>query len=73
MDKEKINKAIEEVREGLKAEGGDIEFIDIKDDVLYIRLTGACETCTMSALTLKNWVEKIVLEHLPELKGIKAV
>ncbi len=73
MDQEKIDKAIEKVREGLKAEGGDIEVVTIKDDTLYVKLKGACETCPMSSLTMTNWVEKTLIDNIPEIKSVKAV
>lgn len=73
MDKEKIDKVIETVRKGLKSEGGDIEVISIKDDVLYVKLTGACETCPMAGLTMKNWVEKTILGELTGLKAVRAI
>ncbi|QWR76021.1 NifU family protein [Candidatus Magnetomonas plexicatena] len=73
MDKDAIEKVIEKVREGLKPEGGDIELISEKDGVLYVRLTGSCESCPMSGLTMTNWVEKTLLEGIPGLKGVKAV
>ncbi|MEO5357779.1 MAG: NifU family protein [Nitrospirae bacterium YQR-1] len=73
MDKDVIEKVIEKVRLGLKPEGGDIEVINEKDGVLYVRLTGTCESCPMSGLTMKNWVEKTLLEGLQGLKGVKAI
>ncbi|MBF0343696.1 MAG: NifU family protein [Nitrospirae bacterium] len=72
-NKEAIDKAIEKVREGLKTEGGDIEVIELKDDVLYVRLIGSCKGCPMSSMTMKNWVEKTILTELPSLKTVKAV
>ena len=73
IDKEALDTVIEKVRLGLKAEGGDIEVLDIRNDILYVRLLGSCETCPMSSMTMKNWVEKPILAALPSLKGVKAV
>ncbi|MBF0336207.1 MAG: NifU family protein [Nitrospirae bacterium] len=73
MNTDSINKAIEKVREGLKAEGGDIEVIELRDNVLYVRLIGSCQTCPMSSMTMKNWVEKTILAELPSLSAVKAV
>ncbi|MBF0320058.1 MAG: NifU family protein [Nitrospirae bacterium] len=73
MDKEALDTVIEKVRVGLKAEGGDIEVLDIRNDTLYVRLLGTCETCPMSGLTMRNWVEKTIMDALPSLKGVKAV
>ncbi|MBF0516540.1 MAG: NifU family protein [Nitrospirae bacterium] len=73
MDKEALDRVIEKVRVGLKAEGGGIDVLDVRDDILYVRLLGACETCPMAGLTMKNWVERTILDALPFLKGVKAV
>ncbi|WP_420264012.1 NifU family protein [Candidatus Magnetominusculus dajiuhuensis] len=73
MDNEALDKVIQKVREGLKAEGGDVEVVGLKNDVLYVRLLGSCETCPMSGLTMKNWVEKTFMDALPSIKGVKAV
>ncbi len=73
MDEKLIEKAIEKVREGLKKEGGDIEVVSLKDNIMYVKLKGTCETCLMSTLTMKNWVEKTLKDELPSLKGVKAV
>ena len=58
---------------GLKRDGGDIELVDIKDNVVYVRLKGACGTCPMSTLTLKNWVEANLKKEIPEISAVQAV
>lgn len=73
MLKEKVEEALEKIRVGLKAEGGDIELVDIKDGVVYVRLTGTCKTCLMSELTLRNWVEKNLKREVPEVTSVQAV
>ena len=65
--------AVEKVRQGLKTEGGDIDLIDYKDDIIYVRLTGACDGCPMAGLTVKNWVEKTLFESIPALKKVKVM
>ncbi|MEW6215441.1 MAG: NifU family protein, partial [Nitrospirota bacterium] len=54
-------------------EGGDIELVDIKDSVVYVRLKGACGVCPMSTLTLKNWVEANLKREIPEISAVHAV
>jgi len=71
--KERVEDVIAKVRVGLKTEGGDIELIDIKDNIVYVRLTGACETCPMSTLTMKNWVESTIKKEIPEVIAVKAI
>lgn len=71
--RKKVEDALEKVRPGLKAEGGDIELVDVKDDVVYVRLKGACGTCPMSSLTMKNWVETSIRREVPEIRNVQAV
>jgi Fe-S cluster biogenesis protein NfuA len=71
--KDKVLGALEKIREGLKREGGDIELVDIKGTTVYVKLSGACGTCPMSTLTMKNWVEKTLREEVPEVDSVQAV
>ncbi|UCE80213.1 MAG: NifU family protein [Nitrospiraceae bacterium] len=71
--KGKIEEVLEKVRTGLQSEGGDIELIDLKDNIVYVKLTGACGTCPMSTLTMKNWVETTIKKEIPEIKAVQAV
>jgi Fe-S cluster biogenesis protein NfuA len=73
MLKEDIEKVLEKIRTGLRIEGGDIELVDIKDSVVYVKLKGACGTCPMSTLTLKNWVEANLKREIPEISTVRAV
>jgi len=70
---QKVEEVLEKIREGLKTEGGDIELVDIKGTVVYVRLIGACGTCPMSELTMKNWVESNLKKELPEITSVQAV
>lgn len=71
--RKRVEEALERVRTGLRAEGGDIELVDVKEGVVYVRLKGACGTCPMSALTMKNWVETSIRKEIPEIKNVQAV
>lgn len=73
MLKEKVENVLEKVRMGLKRDGGDIELVEIKDTVVYVRLKGACGSCPMSSLTLKNWVEANLKKEIPEISAVRAV
>ncbi len=73
VTKEEVETVLDKVRIGLKAEGGNIELHDIRDDVVYVKLTGACGTCPMSQLTLKNWVETTVRKEIPQIKAVQSV
>ncbi len=69
----KVEEVLEKIRGGLKAEGGDIELVDIKGDIVYVRLKGACGTCSMSTLTMKNWVEANLKKEIPEITAVYSV
>ena len=73
MVKEQVEKALETVREGLRRDGGDIDLVEIKDNIVYVRLKGACGSCPMSTLTLKNWVEAYLKKEIPEIQAVQAV
>jgi Fe-S cluster biogenesis protein NfuA len=72
ITKEKVEEVLNKIRVGLKSEGGDIDLLEIKDDVVYVRLKGACGTCPMSTLTLKNWVETTLKKEIPEIQSVQA-
>ncbi len=73
MDRDLLNSVLEKVREGLRKEGGDIELVDVKGTVVYVRLTGECSSCMMAGITMKTWVERIIKEELPEVTEVRAV
>jgi Fe-S cluster biogenesis protein NfuA len=71
---EKIQAAIDKVRPMLQADGGDVELIDVSDDgVVKVRLQGACKGCPMSQMTLKNGIERIIKQEVPEVKSVESV
>jgi len=70
----KINSAIETVRPYLKADGGDVELVDITDDLIVkVRLIGACEGCPFSLMTLRAGIEQAIRKNVPEIKELQAV
>ena len=73
MVKEQVEEVLEKVRAGLRRDGGDIELVDIKDGIVYVKLKGACGTCPMATLTLKNWVEANLKREIPEISSVQSV
>lgn len=72
--KEQIEQALDKIRPALQRDGGDIELVDVEEDgVVKVRLTGACSGCPMSQMTLKQGVERIVKQLVPEVKTVEAV
>lgn len=69
--KDKVQKSLDEIRPALKADGGDVELVDVSDDgVVRVRLTGACAGCPMAQMTLKNGIEKRLKQDVPEVKEV---
>jgi len=73
MVKEQVEEILEKIRVGLKSDGGDIELVEIKDSVVYVKLKGACGSCPMANLTLKNWVEANLKRAIPEISSVQSV
>lgn len=71
--REEVEKVLQKIRPALQADGGDIELIDVQDGVVKVKLTGACGDCPMSQMTLKQGVERVLREEVPEVKGLEAV
>lgn len=68
-----IEKALEEIRPSLQSDGGDIELIDVEGSIVKVRLTGACGSCPMSQMTMRNGVERIIKERIPEITEVVTV
>lgn len=71
--KEKVEEALGRIRPALQRDGGDVELVAVEDDVVKIRLTGACGGCPMSQMTLKMGIERILKKEIPEIKEVVAV
>jgi Fe-S cluster biogenesis protein NfuA len=71
--KEKVKKALENIRLTLQADGGDIELVSVEDGVVKVRLTGACGGCPMSQMTMAMGVERAIKKEVPEVKKVIAV
>ena len=71
--KEKVEAALEKVRPSLRADGGNVELLEVTDEgIVKVKLTGACGGCPMSQMTLKMGIERLVKEEVPEVKEIIA-
>jgi len=69
--REKVEAVLEKLRSYLQADGGDVELVDIKDGVVYVKLMGACGTCPSSTQTLKLGIERVMKEQIPEVKSVE--
>ena len=70
--REQVEEVLDQIRPHLQADGGDVELVDINNGVVTVKLTGACHGCPMSQMTLKNGVERILKENIPEIKSVEA-
>ena len=67
----KIELALAEIRPFLEADGGDIHFVELTQDwVVKVKLVGACSSCSISMMTLKNGVEVAIKNAVPEVKEV---
>ena len=78
MDKELLEKRVmnilEQVRPYLQADGGDVNFVELTDDmVVKVELTGACGSCPYSTMTLKNGIETVMKKSIPEIKSVESI
>ena len=71
--REKVEEVLKEIGNALKMDGGDIELVDIVDNVVKVKLKGSCAGCPFSQMTIKNFVEKELKKAVPEVKKVEAV
>lgn len=71
--REKVEEVLKEIRPSLQADGGDVELVDVTDGRVSVRLKGACHGCPMAEMTLKQGIERLLREHIPEVKEVISV
>ena len=68
---DKIEEALTTIRPYLESDGGDINLVEVTDDmVVKVKLVGACSSCDVSMMTLKNGVEVVIKSAVPEVKEV---
>lgn len=70
---ERVQKAIQELRPNLQADGGDIELLGVENGVVKVKLKGACAGCPMSTMTIQWGVERFLKRKIPEIVKVEAV
>jgi len=71
---DQINAALDEIRPHLIVDGGNIEVVELTDDMeLKVKWMGNCEFCSMSAMTMKAGVEQAIRQKLPQIKKVTAI
>jgi Fe-S cluster biogenesis protein NfuA len=74
ISREQVLKALESMRPFLQADSGDVELIEISNDnIIKVKLTGACSSCPMSIMTLRAGIERSLMREIPAIKRVEAV
>jgi Fe-S cluster biogenesis protein NfuA len=72
--KEKVEAALAKIRPMLQADGGDVELVEVNEGgVVKLRLKGSCAGCPVATITLKQGIERVLKEQIPEVKEVVAV
>jgi Fe-S cluster biogenesis protein NfuA len=71
--RDKVQSVLDNIRPSLRADGGDVELVEVKDGIVSVKLKGACAGCPMSTMTLKNGIERILKQELSDIKEVIAV
>lgn len=69
----RIISLIDKMRPFLINDGGNLEFIKYEDNIVYVRLSGACKDCSMIDITLKDGIEDMLINEIPEIKEVRNV
>lgn len=69
----RVNAELEKIRPFLVMEGGNVEFVKYEDDIVYVKLSGACSECSMIDITLKDGIEQIIINEIPEVKEVRRI
>ena len=70
---EKVKAVIDQIRPQLMMDGGDVELVGVEDGKVTVRLKGACSGCPASQITLKQGIERIIKENVPEVEEVIGV
>jgi Fe-S cluster biogenesis protein NfuA len=74
MLKEKVAEVLDRIRPLLQRDGGDVQLVEVQDSgIVKVRLVGACSSCPMSTMTLKNAIEATLKQEIAEVKSVESV
>ncbi len=71
--KEQVEDALKKIRPLLQRDGGDVELVEVIEGVVKVRLQGACAGCPMSQMTIKNGIERLLKQEIPEVESVESV
>ena len=69
----RINEIIDELKPFLISDGGTLEFIKYENGIAYVKLGGACENCAFLDITLKDGIEEMIINEIPEVKEVRNI
>ncbi len=70
---DQIKEVLDQVRPSLQADGGDVAFVSYENNIVNVQLQGACGSCPMSTITLKQGIEAAIIKAIPEVKAVEQV
>ena len=71
--KEQVENALKKIRPLLQRDGGDVQLVEVVEGVVKVRLQGACAGCPMSQMTIKNGIERLLKQEIPEVESVESV
>ncbi len=73
VNKDNVEAALDNIRNALRVEGGDVQLIGIEDGLVKVKLQGSCAGCPFSQMTLKNFIEKELKKNISGITGVVSV
>lgn len=67
---DKIEEILNTLRPYLVSDGGNVEFVKYEDGKVYIRMLGACSNCSLIDFTIKDGIEAMLINEIPEIKEV---
>lgn len=71
--KEKIENVLSRLRPYLLNDGGDIEYVDYKDGICYLKFLGHCATCSLMNVTLNEGIKEALINEIPEIIDVELI
>ncbi len=68
---ERVNAALDRIRPNILADGGDVWLMKVADGIAYVQMVGACGGCAAALVTLKEGIERVVREDVPEIRAVQ--
>ncbi len=68
-----VKAIIDKMRPFLISDGGDLEFVKLEDNIVYVKLSGACQNCSLIDVTLKDGIEEMITNEIPEIKEVRNI